>query len=65
MFQPSGPNFLLSWTIAWKKVSPIVSLPIIYCNLKSSKKFAGSWLRDLSMFAFNPRGGSVVTFVLF
>ena len=26
MFQPSGPNFFLSWMIAWKKQIPNTSL---------------------------------------
>ena len=63
IFHPKGPNFLLSWTNAWKKHRPNnifshsfgLSQPWKNCGSE-----IGSFMYDLIMFARNPFGGSFV-----
>lgn len=65
MFHPNGPNFLLSYIMAWKKHSPKLS----FCHSRSFFAFSNwSWLISWKLFikfALRPLGGSVVNFTPF
>jgi hypothetical protein len=65
MFHPRGPNFLLSWILAWKndkeKSSFLQTSGLVLSSIKSWFKF----YQDLFKLAFIPLGGSVVNFTEF
>lgn len=68
IFQPKGPNFLLSWTSAWKKHKPYRSfLKTASCLQLSNHSMSemGSLKYDLVIFALKPFGGSLVIFTPF
>jgi hypothetical protein len=66
MLNPKGPNFLLSWIIAWKNVSVKTSLChylffVSHCLKNESDKSVKDFLR----LAFNPLGGYSVSLLPF
>jgi hypothetical protein len=59
IFHPSGPNFLLSKIIAWKRHK--LNVKVFYSS--DSPQFITS--RIFFMFDFMPLGGSLVILILF
>lgn len=61
IFQPNGPNFLLSCKIAWKNVNPINSLLNSLGLLSHVDKYVSSSSANvLFKFALIPLGGSII-----
>jgi hypothetical protein len=60
MFHPIGPNFLLSYTIAWKNANPNNSFLKISGFVQSSKSLVSSASYVLKIFYLKPLGGSSV-----
>ena len=65
MFQPSGPNFLLSKMIALKKHRPQRSLLKATGFVLVSKSLSVMALYDFMMFYWRPFGGSEVILIPF
>ena len=60
MFQPMGPNFLLSYTIAWKKQKPNNRYLTASGFVQSSTSFQSMASYVPSTFYLRPLGGSSV-----
>lgn len=65
MFQPIAPNFLRSWTIAWKKENPNSNFLYISGFVQSSKSLTSIASYVLRIFYLKPLGGSKVIFTEF
>lgn len=62
MFQPIGPNFLLSYTMAWKKLNAKRSILYSFGFLQSLIILLSIEAHVLSMLDLKPVGGSMVIF---
>ncbi len=65
MFQPIGPNFLLSWMIAWKKQNPKSNFLYSVGLRQSLNSFYEIPTYDLNKLALKPWGGYIVILTLF
>lgn len=65
IFHPKGPNFLLSWIIAWKNVKPHISLLKTSFLTQESNSSYDMLPHDLFKLALIPLGGSVVSLIPF
>ena len=65
MFQPSGPNFLRSYRMAWKKDRPKTSFFQASDFLQSFRTLSVKPWQVRLRFALRPRGGSVVSLTPF
>ena len=65
MFQPIGPNFLLSWIIAWKRQKPNNNFLYSFGFLQSFSSSSDMLLYVLSKFDLRPWGGYKVILIPF